>query len=503
MNAQRRWQARGADAYPGGGGGGGKAAGQGGHGKGGSKGSKGSKGGKGAGGGGQKPTDDPQFVVWSEGMRLEGSSTGASYVVDAYVASGTFSRVFRVHRDGGGAPAEEGAPRKRWRQPSKAAAPTGEDEVDKEPKVFAAKVMRKTDEYIQYSSDAQKEGRVLQNLEKAQRDAGKDVLTMMCFDSFATCDDTGEEYWCLILEWMEVSLFDVVKANRNMGLHLSMVQPLAMQLLRQLKELQVLECTHTDIKHKNCCLADAEYYLAAAADSGRQQQLILTRPLAKFIDYGNAAFEGERKTHPIHTKQFRAPEVLLNVQAGWGPPSDMWTLGVTLAFLVSGRLLFNSHEPNALLRLMVQALGPFPEKFCATARDSRARRAAEEAARSNEFSSPQLGDWLGLDVDAGGDAGRECVDLLARMLAPDPADRITPLEALEHPFLAADVPTPPRPAGSEVRGLGASGRGAHDAGDAGGKGGGGKGYGNKRSKGSEGGKPAWSDGGGKKGGSRR
>ncbi len=41
-----------------------------------------------------------------------------------------------------------------------------------------------------------------------------------------------------------------------------------------------------------------------------RKQLILTKPVAKFIDYGNAVFEGEKKTHPIHTKQFRAPEVL-------------------------------------------------------------------------------------------------------------------------------------------------------------------------------------------------
>lgn len=39
------------------------------------------------------------------------------------------------------------------------------------------------------------------------------MLTMRCFDSFPCRDDAGTEYWCLILEWLDASLFDVVRAN--------------------------------------------------------------------------------------------------------------------------------------------------------------------------------------------------------------------------------------------------------------------------------------------------
>ncbi|CAK0796196.1 unnamed protein product, partial [Prorocentrum cordatum] len=165
---------------------------------------------------------------------LEGSETGLGYVVDAYVASGTFSRVFRVR---GAPPADAGG----------------------------------------------------------------------CFDSFATRDDAGEEYWCLILEWMDASLYDVVRANGNRGLHLSVVRVVLSQLLEQLFVLQELECTHTDIKHKNCCLADTRHFMLPAGKDGGGS-MILERPLAKLIDYGSAVFEGDEKTHPIHTKQFRAPE---------------------------------------------------------------------------------------------------------------------------------------------------------------------------------------------------
>lgn len=428
------------------------------------------KGGKGkevtGGRGGQKPSDDPNFVRLSEGAVLRGSDRGVEYVVERYVASGTFSRVFRVREvapAGGGAAAagassnaaEGQGMTRRWGPPGAAAAAGGASGGQ----VFAAKVMHKTDSYIQYTSDAGKEGQLLQKLEEAQKEAGKEVLTMRCLDSFATVDEAGQEYWCLILEWLDASLFDGVRANGNRGLHLSMVRILLRQLLEQLRVLQDLECTHTDIKHKNCCLLDTSHFMVTPEAGGRPS-LILAKPLAKFIDYGNAVFEGEAKTHPIHTKQFRAPEVLLNVSGGWGPPSDTWTLGITAAFLVSGQLIFNSHEPPELVRGMVETLGPFPQEFLATAKDSRLRRIAETAAGARAGGAASaLAARLGLQDAKPGSPESHCVELLQRMLAPAPRDRIGAAEALAHPFIVMEAPAVPRrPEGTELRQLAGASR---------------------------------------------
>eukprot|EP00927_Polykrikos_kofoidii_P025469 TRINITY_DN22865_c0_g2_i1.p1 TRINITY_DN22865_c0_g2~~TRINITY_DN22865_c0_g2_i1.p1 ORF type:complete len:480 (+),score=78.36 TRINITY_DN22865_c0_g2_i1:107-1546(+) len=407
-----------------------------------------------------KPTDDPGFVEWSEGMRLNGSQRGVSYVVEAYVASGTFSRVFRVTE----APLEDAdvasraGTKRRWGKEGDSGASAATS--SSAPRVMAAKVMRKHDSYIQYTSDAKKEGELLQSLERGQVEAGRPVLTMRCLDSFPTRDDANQEYWCLIFEWLDASLFDVVKANSNSGLHLSMVRILLEQLLQQLRVLQENECTHTDIKHKNCCLADTEHAFVRV-EGEDWPTLVLARPLAKFIDYGNAVFEGEKKTHPIHTKQFRAPEVLLNVAQGWGPASDTWTLGVTIAFLISGQLFFDSHEPGTLIQTMVEVLGPFPQSLLEDAKDNRIRAVAEKAARSRLDAQPQLARWLGFADSAPNTPEAHCVDLLRRMLTLDPADRIGAEQALRHPFITAGLPRlPPIPKNAPMKTLvGAGGHG--------------------------------------------
>merc|ERR1719362_1775794 len=113
-----------------------------------------------------------------------------------------------------------------------------------------------------------------------------------------------------MLEWLDASLYDAVQANGGRGLPLHTVQVVLRQLLVQLDLLHQMGCIHTDIKHKNCCLVSSAHFWLPGSGSQRRT-FVLTDPQAKFIDYGNATYDHERKIHPIHTKQFRAPEVLL------------------------------------------------------------------------------------------------------------------------------------------------------------------------------------------------
>jgi serine/threonine protein kinase len=58
------------------------------------------------------------------------------------------------------------------------------------------------------------------------------------------------------------------------------------------------------------------------------------------IDFGGATFEHQRKSSIIQTRQYRAPEVILNT--GWDAASDMWSVGCILMEMYTGELLFQT-----------------------------------------------------------------------------------------------------------------------------------------------------------------
>lgn len=57
------------------------------------------------------------------------------------------------------------------------------------------------------------------------------------------------------------------------------------------------------------------------------------------IDFGGATYDDdEHKSTIVNTRQYRAPEVILEV--GWSYPSDLWSAGCIITELYTGDLLF-------------------------------------------------------------------------------------------------------------------------------------------------------------------
>lgn len=62
----------------------------------------------------------------------------------------------------------------------------------------------------------------------------------------------------------------------------------------------------------------------------------------KIIDFGNATWSYEYHASIINTRQYRAPEVILDL--GWDSTSDLWSVGAILIELISGELFFPTHS---------------------------------------------------------------------------------------------------------------------------------------------------------------
>lgn len=61
------------------------------------------------------------------------------------------------------------------------------------------------------------------------------------------------------------------------------------------------------------------------------------------IDFGGATYNDERHTLIINTRQYRAPEVILECLV-WNESSDIWCMACIMMELYTGELFFDTHE---------------------------------------------------------------------------------------------------------------------------------------------------------------
>ena len=108
-----------------------------------------------------------------------------------------------------------------------------------------------------------------------------------------------------------------------------------------------MNLVHTDIKLENILLTDLECDGNMPSSYG-----------VKLCDFGGATYDNERKGRVVNTRQYRAPEVILDL--GWSTPSDIWSVGCVLAEVSSGELLFATHGNTEHLAIVERRVGPFP-----------------------------------------------------------------------------------------------------------------------------------------------
>ena len=124
-------------------------------------------------------------------------------------------------------------------------------------------------------------------------------------------------------------------------------------------------------------------------------------PTIKVIDFGLSKHynNSEKMTEHVGTSYYMAPEVLKDTYEGGS--SDMWSLGVILYILLSGKPPFDG--PNDKL---IQ---------CRILSDQR-----------HQFNEDDFGH-----------VSEDAKDLINRLLERDPKKRITAREALMHPFIVS------------------------------------------------------------------
>ncbi|OII71243.1 serine threonine kinase [Cryptosporidium ubiquitum] len=215
----------------------------------------------------------------------------------------------------------------------------------------AIKVIR---DVQRYTSAAKIEAEILRDI-NMEDEFGEYSYCVMLYNAFLY----NNSNMCLVFERLGPSLYDFLDGNCSRGFFLADIQNIAEQFLLALSFLRKIKLTHTDLKLENILFTDNNYIWVNAP---RHPGALIRRPVRpeiRLIDFGAATYEHDYHGSVINTRQYRAPEVILDL--GWDMSSDMWGFGCILMELYTGVLLFKTHEHMEHLAMVERIIEPFPD----------------------------------------------------------------------------------------------------------------------------------------------
>mmetsp|Transcript_8290 Transcript_8290/g.11114 ORF Transcript_8290/g.11114 Transcript_8290/m.11114 type:complete len:502 (+) Transcript_8290:56-1561(+) len=314
--------------------------------------------------------------------------------------------------------------------------------------------------------------KIVRNLERYANDAGYEITYMKRlirndpYDRYhmvrlLSSFQNRAGHVCMVMTRHGPSLLEMIQEK---PLSISTCAEVAFQLFEHLEFLHTkAHVVHTDLKPENV-LMDRYEDKTTAQEAARESRNGLGNRidqsglfLIRVCDFGGCQDDNkpEGRHSTIQTRHYRAPEVIL--ETGWRCPADIWSVGCILYELVTGRLLYDTHENREHLAMMQAQLGcenfPF-HKWEKLFRDEHyhwftgkgklvwpptlSSRASPTERREYERSLERVArqrplcDMLYTRVPN----SAVLFDLIRRCMMYDPARRITPTEALRHPFLA-------------------------------------------------------------------
>lgn len=271
-------------------------------------------------------------------------------------------------------------------------------------------------------------------LEQLQEADPQNKMHLIKFDRYFE----HKGHLCMVFENLSMDLREVLKKfGRDVGLNLRAVRAYGQQIFLGLAHLRRCNILHADLKPDNLLVNEQ-------------------RNILKVCDLGSASPASDNEITPYLVSRFyRAPEIILGIPYDYA--IDVWSIGCTLFELYTGKILFTGRNNNQMLRSIMECRGKYPPKLLR--RGSLSPHHFDEMLNFHSVEEDKITGRLHTKIVdfkkptrdlksrlmAQGTRGMPdaevkeltmFLDLLDRCLSLNPEKRITPAEALKHPFLA-------------------------------------------------------------------
>ncbi|KAK2959230.1 putative serine/threonine protein kinase [Blattamonas nauphoetae] len=293
-----------------------------------------------------------------------------------------------------------------------------------------------------YTKQAQLEKQILQMIKQADPNDEKHCLGFI--ESFMFHDHV-----CIVTELLGDDLYSLIKEGKYRGFSLDLTSSVVSQLLEVCAMISGMGIIHCDLKPEN---------------------ILVDRclPAVKVIDFGSSVFEKKTLYSYIQSRYYRSPEVIVGTK--YTSQIDMWSIGCIAAELFLGRPIFPGSSEYDQLARITQMIGHIPQEMICIGRNRRKYFVEENISGStqtqwrlmipqeyqatNDKAKPHknhlfVKETVERTIDAyaqqllrenelsqrGRADRRPFIDFLNRILVIDPRHRMTPRQALSHPFI--------------------------------------------------------------------
>ncbi|CAD8122615.1 unnamed protein product [Paramecium sonneborni] len=224
---------------------------------------------------------------------------------------------------------------------------------------------------------------------------------------------------CMVFELLCCNLYEFIALNNFVGLEPDLIRRFAIQILQALLYLKACNIIHCDLKPENILLKE------------------FTKSGLRVIDFGSSCFANNKMYTYIQSRFYRAPEIIFGINYSF--QIDMWSFGCIIAELFIGESLFQSKTEKELLFAQTKVLG-MPPKDIIDQSPKRQKFFDDKYQLNYKVKEAEQFQQLKPLSQLLEKADAEFYDFINKCLQWNQFQRLTPEQALDHPWIINSLP---------------------------------------------------------------